>query len=92
MKESKVNEFLESALSSIKRVHGEVKLLSDDLEKFTAQWEFKTQTKVDEDYSQMSKKEINTIKNQIRLIDQPCSFLVTKLATKLEDLLVGISS
>ena len=45
-----------------------MELLSDDLEKFTAMWEFNTQGKKEGDYSSISKKEINVIQNQIRLL------------------------
>ena len=55
-------------------------------------WEFNTQGKKEEDYSSISKKEINAIKNQIRLLDQPCTLLTTKLLTKLDDLTQRISS
>ena len=65
-------------------------MLSDDLEKFTSMWEYNTQIKKDMDYSSISKKEINMIKNQIRLLDQPCTLLATKLSTKLDGMYQAI--
>ena len=85
-----MNGFLERVLSTIRRVQNEVHLLSDDLDKFMTMWEFNTQDKKEDDYSSISKKEINIIKNQIRLIDQPCTLLVTKLSTKLDEMIHGI--